>query len=262
MLEGLDHTLLEILTAVIPVILFFIIFIIFFKMPKKTLLTLIKGVFFAFCGLVLFLQGVKIGFMPVGMEMGSLLAGESSRWALIPLGFILGFVATLAEPAVRILSSQVERSSSGYIRSSVILYTLCLAVGIFIALGMTRIVFGIPFYYIILPGYILAIVLMFFSRPSFTAIAFDSGGVATGPMTVTFIMALAVGAADAMEGRNAVIDGFGLIALVALAPIILVMLLGFLYPTENSDDNNDLAELSVGSKLTLKDVSPINSEEE
>ena len=262
MLEGLDHTLLEILTAVIPVILFFIIFIIFFKMPKKTLLTLIKGVFFAFCGLVLFLQGVKIGFMPVGMEMGSLLAGESSRWALIPLGFILGFVATLAEPAVRILSNQVERSSSGYIRSSVILYTLCLAVGIFIALGMTRIVFGIPFYYIILPGYILAIVLMFFSRPSFTAIAFDSGGVATGPMTVTFIMALAVGAADAMEGRNAVIDGFGLIALVALAPIILVMLIGFLYPTENSDDNNDLAELSVGSKLTLKDVSPINSEEE
>jgi len=261
-LEGLDHTLLEVLIAVIPVILFFIIFIIFFKMPKKTLLTLIKGVIFAFCGLVLFLQGVKIGFMPVGMEMGSLLAGESSRWALIPLGFILGFVATLAEPAVRILSSQVEKSSSGYIRSSIILYTLCLAVGIFIALGMTRIVFGIPFYYLILPGYILAIVLMFFSRPSFTAIAFDSGGVATGPMTVTFIMALAVGAADAMEGRNAVIDGFGLIALVALAPIILVMLLGFLYPAENSDDNDDLAELSVGSELTLEDISPINSEEE
>jgi hypothetical protein len=261
-LEGLDHTLLEVLIAVIPVILFFIIFIFFFKMPKKTLLTLIKGVIFAYCGLVLFLQGVKIGFMPVGMEMGSLLAADSSRWTLIPLGFILGFVATLAEPAVRILSSQVEKSSSGYIRSSVILYTLCLAVGIFIALGMTRIVFGIPFYYIILPGYILAIVLMFFSRPSFTAIAFDSGGVATGPMTVTFIMALAVGAADAMEGRNAVIDGFGLIALVALAPIILVMLLGFLYPAENSDDNNDLAELSVGSKSTIKDVSPINSEEE
>ncbi len=261
-MEGLDHTLFEVFIAVIPVILFFIIFIFFFKMPKNTLLTLIKGVIFAYCGLVLFLQGVKIGFMPVGMEMGSLLAGESSRWTLIPLGFILGFVATLAEPAVRILSNQVEKSSSGYIRSSVILYTLCLAVGIFIALGMTRIVFGIPFYYLILPGYILAIILMFFSRPSFTAIAFDSGGVATGPMTVTFIMALAVGAADAMEGRNAVIDGFGLIALVALAPIILVMLLGFLYPAENSDDNDDLAELSVGSEPTLKDVSPINREEE
>jgi len=128
--EDFSHTLIEVLTAVIPILLFFIIFIFFFKMPKKTLLTLIKGVIFAFLGLVLFLQGVKIGFMPVGMAMGSSLAGNSSRWALIPIGFILGFVATLAEPAVRILSSQVEKSSSGYIRSSVILYTLCLAVGI------------------------------------------------------------------------------------------------------------------------------------
>lgn len=263
MLEDFDHTLLEVFTAVIPVLFFFIISIFFFKIPKKMLLILIKGVIFAFCGLVLFLQGVKIGFMPVGMAMGSILAGNSSRWALIPLGFILGFVATLAEPAVRILSSQVEKSSSGYIRSSVILYTLCLAVGVFVALGMTRIVFGIPFYYIMLPGYLLAIVLMFFSKPSFTAIAFDSGGVATGPMTVTFIMALAVGAADAIQGRNAVIDGFGLIALVALAPIILVMLLGFLYPAENSDDDNDdLAGESARSESNFEDVSPINSEEE
>jgi hypothetical protein len=261
--EDFSHTLIEVLTAVIPILLFFIIFIFFFKMPKKTLLTLIKGVIFAFLGLVLFLQGVKIGFMPVGMAMGSSLAGNSSRWALIPIGFILGFVATLAEPAVRILSSQVEKSSSGYIRSSVILYTLCLAVGIFIALGMTRIVFGIPFYYLILPGYLLAIVLMFFSKPSFTAIAFDSGGVATGPMTVTFIMALAVGAADAIEGRNAVIDGFGLIALVALAPIILVMLLGFLYPAEDSDDHpEDFAGESAGSEPETLSVNPIKGKEE
>ena len=263
MLEDFDHTLLEVFTAVIPVLFFFIISIFFFKMPKKMLLTLIKGVIFAFLGLALFLQGVKIGFMPVGMEMGSILAGNSSRWALIPLGFILGFVATLAEPAVRILSSQVEKSSSGYIRSSIILYTLCLAVGVFVALGMTRIVFGIPFYYIILPGYLLVIVLMFFSKPSFTAIAFDSGGVATGPMTVTFIMALAVGAADATPGRNAVTDGFGLIALVALAPIILVMLLGFLYPAEyDEDDNEDFANQTVEPEPDLKDISPINREEE
>jgi hypothetical protein len=220
-------------------------------------------VIFAFLGLVFFLQGVKIGFMPVGMAMGSSLAGNSSRWALIPIGFILGFVATLAEPAVRILSSQVEKSSSGYIRSSVILYTLCLAVGIFIALGMTRIVFGISFYYLILPGYLLAIVLMFFSKPSFTAIAFDSGGVATGPMTVTFIMALAVGAAEAIEGRNAVIDGFGLIALVALAPIILVMPLGFLYPAENSDDQpEDFSDESAGSEPETLSVNLIKIKEE
>jgi hypothetical protein len=236
--QGFDHVLAEVLTAVSPVLLLFLLFIFVFRMPRKMLRNLFIGIFFSFCGLALFLQGVKIGFMPVGMEMGSILGKLSHRWVLIPLGFILGFVATMAEPAVRILCTQVEKSSSGYIRSIVIMYTLCLAVGIFIAIGMIRVVYGIPFYYIIIPGYLLATVLMFFSKPSFTAIAFDSGGVATGPMTVTFIMALAVGAAGAIEGRVAIVDGFGLIALVALAPIILVMLLGFLYPTENNMDDN------------------------
>lgn len=235
-LQGFDHVLAEVLTAVSPVLVLFLIFLLVFKLPKNMLLTLFKGVLFAFAGLALFLQGVKVGFLPVGMQMGSILGGLPHRWILIPLGFILGFVATLAEPAVRILSSQVEKSSSGYIRSNIILFTLCFAVGIFIALGMTRVVYGIPFYYIIIPGYLLAIILMFFSKPSFTAIAFDSGGVATGPMTVTFIMALAVGAADQIEGRDAVIDGFGLVALVALAPIIMVMLLGFLYSDKEEDD--------------------------
>jgi hypothetical protein len=236
--EGFSHVLLEVLTALIPVLVLFLFFIFVFKLPRRELLNLLKGVSFAFAGLALFLQGVKIGFMPVGNEMGFILGGLPYRWILIPLGFILGFVATLAEPAVRILCKQIEKSSSGYIRSTVIMYTLCLAVGLFVALGMTRIVYGIPFYYIIIPGYLAVIVLMFFSKPSFTAIAFDSGGVATGPMTVTFIMAMAIGAADAIEGRNSVTDGFGLIALVALAPIILVMLLGFLYPAEETEEIN------------------------
>lgn len=234
--EGFDHVLLEVLTAIIPVLVLFLFFIFVFKLPRRELLNLLKGISFAFAGLALFLQGVKVGFMPVGNEMGYILGGLPYRWILIPLGFILGFVATLAEPAVRILCKQVEKSSSGYIRSTVMMYTLCLAVGLFVALGMTRIVYGIPFYYIIIPGYLTAIVLMFFSKPSFTAIAFDSGGVATGPMTVTFIMAMAIGAADAIDGRNSVTDGFGLIALVALAPIIMVMLLGFLYPAEDTEE--------------------------
>jgi hypothetical protein len=247
--EGFDQILLEVLTAVIPVLVLFLFFIFVFKLPRRELLNLLKGVSFAFAGLALFLQGVKIGFMPVGNEMGFILGGLPHRWILIPLGFILGFVATLAEPAVRILCRQIEKSSSGYIRASVMMYTLCLAVGLFIALGMTRIVYGIPFLYIIIPGYLTVVVLMFFSKPSFTAIAFDSGGVATGPMTVTFIMAMAIGAADAIDGRNSVTDGFGLIALVALAPIIMVMLLGFLYPNENTDatnnDENSSADLST-----------------
>ncbi|OPL13251.1 MAG: hypothetical protein AVO34_14535, partial [Firmicutes bacterium ML8_F2] len=210
---------MEVLTAISPVLVLFLLFLVVFKLPRSMLLTLLKGIVFAFAGLTLFLQGVKVGFMPVGMEMGAILGDLPYRWILIPIGFILGFVATLAEPAVRILSDQVEKSSSGYIKSTIILFTLCFSVGLFIALGMTRVVYGIPFYYIIIPGYLFAIILMFFSKPSFTAIAFDSGGVATGPMTVTFIMALAVGAADQIAGRDAIIDGFGLIAMVALAPI-------------------------------------------
>jgi len=181
--------------------------------------------------------------------LGSVIGAMANRWILIPIGFILGFVATLAEPAVRILCRQVEKSSSGYIRGFIVMYTLCLAVGLFIALGMTRIVYGIPFYYLIIPGYILAIILMFLSKPSFTAIAFDSGGVATGPMTVTFIMALAIGAADVIEGRDSVADGFGLIALVALAPIIMIMLLGFLYP----DDNQEAKKNNADNDIDLQD---------
>ncbi len=231
-LENISETFSEVLAAVIPVLFFFLIFLFAFRLPKQMLANLFKGIVLAFAGLVLFLQGVKVGFMPVGMEMGSILGALPNRWILIPLGFLLGFLATLAEPAVQILSSQVEDSSTGFIRSSIMLLAMCLAVGLFIALGMTRIVYGIPLYYILIPGYLLAIILMFFSKPSFTAIAFDSGGVATGPMIVTFIMALAVGAADVIEGRDAVVDGFGLVALVALAPIIMVMLLGFLYPPE------------------------------
>lgn len=242
-LQGFDDVLIEVLMAMSPVLVLFLIFLLVFKLPRKMLLSLLQGVLFAFAGLALFLQGVHVGFLPVGNEMGAIIGALPNRWILIPLGFLLGFVATMAEPAVRILSDQVEKSSSGSIRSNTILYTLCLAVGIFIALGMTRIVYGIPFYYIIIPGYLLAIILMIFSKPSFTSIAFDSGGVATGPMTVTFIMAMAVGAADRIAGRDAVIDGFGLIALVALAPIIMVMLLGFLYPDDDQVVANDEEEL-------------------
>lgn len=238
-LYGFDEVISEVMTAMSPILVLFLLFLLVFKLPKKMLLTLLQGVVFAFLGLTLFLQGVHVGFLPVGNEMGAIIGGMSNRWILIPLGFVLGFVATLAEPAVRILCNQVEKTSSGSIRSNTILLTLCLAVGIFIALGMTRIVYGIPFYYIIIPGYLLAIILMIFSKPSFTSIAFDSGGVATGPMTVTFIMAMAVGAADIMEGRDAVVDGFGLIALVALAPIIMVMLLGFLFPDDAEIEDDD-----------------------
>jgi hypothetical protein len=182
-----------------------------------------------FIGLVLFLYGVQIGFMPAGTIIGEALASLSYNWILIPIGLVLGFVVTIAEPAVRVLGVEVEKASSGYIREKTILYTLACGVAISIALSMIRTIYGIPLAYFLIPGYGIVLLLSFFTGPTFTAIAFDSGGVATGPMTVTFILAISVGAANMIEGRDPIIDGFGLVALVALAPILSVIILGLLY---------------------------------
>jgi hypothetical protein len=226
----IQEVLLEVLVALGPLVILFAIFQFFFlKLPREYVANLLKGLGLSFVGLVLFLQGVKVGFLPAGTKMGEILGNVSYRWILAPIGFILGFVATIAEPAVRILSFEVEKTSSGAIRARAILFTLALGVAFFVALGMIRIIYGIPIHYFIIPGYLVAIVMLKFTDSTFVAIAFDAGGVATGPMTVTFVMAMAVGVATVMENRSPILDGFGLIALVALAPILSVMGFGLLY---------------------------------
>jgi len=228
--QGFGHVTLEVFQALMPLAVIFVVLQVFYlKLPRDQVYNILKGLVMAFFGLILFLQGVQIGFLPVGKIVGEVLGEMSNRWILIPIGFILGFVATIAEPAVRILSSEVERASAGYIREKLMLYTLSLGVAVFVAIGMAKIIFGIPLTYIIIPGYLLAIAMLKLSDSTFVSIAFDSGGVATGPMTVTFIMAMAVGVATVMESRNAIVDGFGLIALVALAPILSVLVLGLIY---------------------------------
>ncbi len=220
----------EVAVGLGPLILFFIFFQVFFlKLPREYVFNLLKGVVMTSVGLVLFLQGVKVGFLPTGTAMGEILGGSGRPWFLIPIGFGFGLVATIAEPAVRILSFEVEKASNGAIRAKVILITLSLGVALFVALGMVRTIYGIPVHYLVIPGYLGALAMLKFSDQTFTSIAFDAGGVATGPMTVTFVMALSVGVASVMEGRNPILDGFGLIALVALAPILSVMVLGLFY---------------------------------
>jgi hypothetical protein len=226
----IEEVLLEVLAALGPLVFLFAVFQVFFlKLPRQYVLNLVKGLFLSFLGLVLFLQGVKVGFLPAGARMGEILGSFSQRWVLVPIGFMLGFVATIAEPAVRILSYEIEKTSSGSIRSKTILLTLAFGVAFFVALGMFRIIWGIPIHYFIVPGYLVAVLMLRFASPTFISIAFDAGGVATGPMTVTFVMALAVGVASVMENRSPILDGFGLIALVALAPILAVMGFGLLY---------------------------------
>lgn len=239
--NGFSHVLSEALIALIPLILLTIIFQVFFlKLPKEKLLNIFKGFILTFLGLSLFLQGVKVGFLPVGEAMGVVLGSKSYNWIIIPIGFILGFVATFAEPAVRILNFEVEKVSSGYIPQQIMLYTLSLGVGLAVAASMFRILLGFPLWYYIVPGYIIALILMRFSTREFISIAFDSGGVATGPMTVTFVMAMAIGIANSIEGRDPLLVGFGMIALVALAPILAVLLLGLLYSRKEKENERKL----------------------
>jgi hypothetical protein len=241
-IEGIGHVMMEVAAALLPLMLFFLFFQVFYlKLPRKKFIDILKGVVLTFAGLTLFLQGVHVGFLPVGKEMGLIMADLPYRWIIIPIGFVLGFVATFAEPAVRILNHEVDKVTSGYIPQRVMLYTLSVGVGISIALSMAKILFGIPLMHLILPGYFIVLLMAWFTSETFTSIAFDSGGVATGPMTVTFISAMSVGVATGTEGSNPILDGFGMIALVALAPILCVLLLGMVYKLKESQSEKQNA---------------------
>jgi hypothetical protein len=234
---GFSDVLIEVSYALVPLLVFFAFFQIFMlKLPKKQVYNALIGIVLTFFGLAFFLQGVHVGFLPVGREIGVIIGGLPYRWILIPIGFVLGFVATFAEPAVRVLNHEVDKVSSGYIPRKLMLFTLSTGVAISIALAMFRILFAIPLWYFIIPGYGLALILMFFNTNTFTSIAFDSGGVATGPMTVTFILAIALGFSEKIEGSDPLIDGFGMISLVALAPILSVLVLGILYGMKEKND--------------------------
>lgn len=239
--EGFGDVISEVAIALFPLFVLFLVFQFFFlKLPLRKLLDIGIGFLLTFMGLALFLQGVHIGFLPVGEIMGTKLGSLPFKWIILPIGFILGFFAVYAEPAVSVLLHQVEKVSSGYIPQKVLLYTLSIGVGLSITLSMVRILFGISLWYFILPGYIIAFIMVKFSSKTFTSIAFDSGGVATGPMTATFLLALFVGLASVTEGRDPLLDGFGMVALVALAPILSVLTLGILFTRKEKaqDDPN------------------------
>ena len=239
--DGFLNTVREVIIAFLPLVLFFVFFqLVYLKLPRAEVINMIKGVILSFFGVVLFLQGVHVGFLPVGELLGKGLIESAGKWAVIPVGFILGAVATFAEPAVRVLNKEVEKVSSGYIPQILLLITLSVGVGFSISLAMARIIYGIPLMYLLLPGYGLALILMFLSKETFVSIAFDSGGVATGPMTVTFIMAFSVGVSSTIKGSDPLIEGFGMIALVALTPVLSVMLLGLLFARKEKQIEREL----------------------
>jgi len=222
---------LEIALALLPVLIVFVLFQYFsFKLTAKQFNKVLKGILYTFLGLVLLMVGINAGFMEVGSMVGFRVASLESKWFVVLIGFILGLVTILAEPAVHILTDQVENVTSGFIKRKLVLMALSIGVGLAVALSMLRIIHhGLELWHLLLPGYIISLWLTFFVPNLFVGIAFDSGGVASGPMTATFVLAFAQGAARAIKGADVLTDGFGVIAMVALTPLITIQLLGFLY---------------------------------
>lgn len=201
-----------------------------FKLSKRDLRKLLTGFGFSFVGLFIFFLGVNAGFMDVGTSIGNNLVLLDNKAYIIIIGFILGVVTILAEPAVYVLTHQIEDITSGYVKRKVVLVPLAIGVGLAVALSVIRVlVVDIQLWHYLLPGYIVCILLMFFTPKLFVGIAFDAGGVATGPMTATFILAFIQGAAHAFEGADLMVDGFGMIAMVAMTPIITLEALGLVF---------------------------------
>ncbi|MCC8189037.1 MAG: DUF1538 domain-containing protein [Planctomycetes bacterium] len=219
----------EVVLALVPLLMIFFLFQLFLlKLPKAQVRRMLLGMLYTFIGLVVFLTGVTGGFSPIGKSLGMQLGTIWSGWVLLPIGLILGAVVVIAEPAVWVLTEQVEEVSGGSIRRSFMLAALSLSIAAAVVLGMIRVLTGLSIWYILVPGYILALCLTRICPPLFTAIAFDSGGVASGPMSTTFVLALTLGAAVAVGGNPAT-DAFGMVAMIAMAPLITIQLLGLLF---------------------------------
>lgn len=186
------------------------------------------GFVYTIIGLILFLTGVNVGFAPVGNLLGTGLAESTFQWLLVPIGIVIGYYIVKAEPAVQVLNEQVEDLTGGAVSRGIMNVALSVGVAGAVALAMVRVLTGINIYWVVIPGYIIALALSRFVPKVFVGIAFDSGGVASGPMTSTFLLPLAMGASTAIGG-NVVTDAFGIVALVALAPLIAVQLMGVMY---------------------------------
>lgn len=227
-IKNVPHVTRDVIIALIPlVVIFFVFQFLSFKLGRKQVGRIIRGLIYTFIGLVLFLTGVNAGFMDVGRLVGEAVAGKSKVIVVI-IGLVLGMVTILAEPAVYVLTKQIEDVTSGSIKRRIVLPTLSIGVGLAVALSMVRtLVPSINLWHYLLPGYIIALILTFFVPRIFVGMAFDSGGVASGPMTATFILAFSQGVASHYTGNT--MEGFGMIAMVALTPLIVLQVLGLLY---------------------------------
>ena len=216
----------EVAIALLPIFAFFLLFQVFaLKLKKRPFMKILVGIIYTYIGLVLFLTGVNVGFSPLGYVLGGAIIDCGMKWILVPLAMLMGWYIINAEPAVHVLNKQVTELSAGAISEKVMGLTLSIAISGAMGLAMIRVLTGISILWFVIPGYLIALLLAFVVSPTFTAIAFDAGGVASGPLTATFMLPFAMGACSAIGG-NVMTDAFGLIAMVAMMPLITVQVMG------------------------------------
>lgn len=226
-LQLMATTAWGVLVAVTPLLVLFLVFqVLFLRLPRAEVVRILAGTLVAAAGLFLFLTGVTLAFLPFGALIGRAIAALPDPALVLAIGLALGFATAWGEPAVRILADEVEEASSGSIRKRLVVLSICAGVAVSVGLGLLRARFDLPLAWILVPGYALALAFMAFSDKSFVAVAADAGGVATGPLANSFLLALALGAASAGSGPNPLASGLGLVALIALAPILSIMILG------------------------------------
>lgn len=255
--QGLPLYAKEVLLSLVPILWVFLIFQWFTKRYHGLQVKrIIIGFGYTYVGLVLFLCGANIGFAPVGAYLGKELAGVPFRWILVPIGALIGYYIVKAEPAIQVLNHQVEAVTNGAI--SVKMMNRCMQIGVAASVGlaMLRVLAGISIQWFVIPGYLIALVLSRFVPDIFIGIAFDSGGVASGPMTSTFLLPLSIGVCETLGG-NLMTDAFGVVALVALTPLIAIQLMGLVYklktagrvhpvPAAIADDCDMIVDLEEG----------------
>ena len=231
----------EVMIALLPIAGMFLLFqLATRRYHLKQAVRIGVGLVYTYLGLVLFLTGVGVGFAPVGSVLGGKLADSSFKWLLIPIGMLIGYYIVKAEPAIQVLNHQVENVTEGSVSASSM--NLCLSIGVAVSVGlaMLRSIAGISLYWIILPGYAIALILSRLVPQIFVGIAFDSGGVASGPMTSTFLLPLCIGVSKALGG-NVMADAFGVVALVALTPLIAIQIMGLSYRIKSKNNGQKSA---------------------
>lgn len=237
-IEKLPVILYEVSLALAPILIIFLLFQIFsFKMPKAIFIKTLFGLTLMFTGLIMFLLGVNAGFMEVGSIIGHALASMDSNIYVILAAAVIGMVTILAEPAVLVLTQQIEEVTSGYVKRGIVMVSLSLGVALAVALAIIKIIVpGVHLWHYLLPGYIISIILSYFTPGLFVGIAFDSGGVASGPMAATFILAFAQGVAEAVPGADVLVDGFGIIAMIAMTPLLALQILGLVFKIKSKKE--------------------------